>query len=83
MDNEGEINVKTKFSDVIVFSLLINSYSKKGIVEFKDELTELVDFLKHPKKYTDAGAKIPKGILLIGQPGTGKTLLARALAGEA
>jgi len=71
VENEGETNIKTRFSDVL------------GIDEFKEELIELVDYLKNPKKYTDAGAKIPKGILLVGPPGTGKTLLARALAGEA
>jgi len=71
VDNEGETNIKTRFSDVL------------GIDEFKDELIELTDYLKNPKKYTEAGAKIPKGILLVGPPGTGKTLLARALAGEA
>jgi cell division protease FtsH len=54
-----------------------------GIDEAKQELSEIVDFLKNPKKYTDVGAKIPRGCLLIGSPGTGKTLLARAIAGEA
>jgi cell division protease FtsH len=54
-----------------------------GAEEEKEELQEVVDFLKNPKKYTELGAKIPKGILLVGPPGTGKTLLARAVAGEA
>jgi len=54
-----------------------------GAKEGKQELLEIVDFLKHPKKFLDLGAKIPKGVLLIGPPGTGKTLLARAVAGEA
>lgn len=54
-----------------------------GCVEAKDELKEVVDFLKRPKRYERLGAKIPKGALLIGPPGTGKTLLARAVAGEA
>lgn len=67
--DEGK--VKTRFSDVA------------GVDEAKEELVEVVDFLKQPKKYTDIGGKIPKGVLLVGPPGTGKTLLARAVAGEA
>lgn len=67
----GEGKIKTRFSDVA------------GVDEAKEELVEVVDFLKSPKKYTDIGGKIPKGVLLVGDPGTGKTLLARAVAGEA
>lgn len=54
-----------------------------GLVEAKEEVQEIVDFLKNPKRYTQLGAKIPKGALLVGPPGTGKTLLAKAVAGEA
>ncbi|OFW18227.1 MAG: cell division protein FtsH [Acidobacteria bacterium RIFCSPLOWO2_02_FULL_65_29] len=63
--------VKVRFSDVA------------GVEEAEDELKEIVDFLKNPKKYTSLGGRIPKGALLVGPPGTGKTLLARAVAGEA
>ncbi len=54
-----------------------------GVDEAKDELAEIVDFLKKPQRYTDIGARIPKGVLLVGPPGTGKTLLSKAVAGEA
>jgi cell division protease FtsH len=54
-----------------------------GALEAKEELSEVVEFLKHPKKFADLGARIPKGVLLMGPPGTGKTLMARAVAGEA
>ncbi|NVM57239.1 MAG: ATP-dependent metallopeptidase FtsH/Yme1/Tma family protein, partial [Desulfobacterales bacterium] len=64
-------SVKVTFEDVA------------GIDEAKEELSEIIDFLKDPKKFTRLGGRIPKGVLLMGAPGTGKTLLARAIAGEA
>jgi AFG3 family protein len=68
---DKESNTKVDFKDVA------------GLEEAKVELKEIVEFLKHPSKYTDLGGKIPKGALLVGPPGTGKTLLAKAVAGEA
>jgi cell division protease FtsH len=61
----------------------INFNDVAGLEGAKEEVKEIVDFLKSPKKYTDLGAKIPKGALLVGPPGTGKTLIAKAVAGEA
>ena len=69
--NDGKNARKTTFADVA------------GADEEKEELKEIVDFLKHPKKFNELGARIPKGVLLMGPPGTGKTLLARSVAGEA
>ena len=66
-----EQNLKVRFSDVA------------GCEEEKKEMSELVEFLKNPKKFTDLGARIPKGVLMVGPPGTGKTLLGKAIAGEA
>ena len=71
MIDPADTNQRVLFSDVA------------GAKEAKEELLEIVDFLKNPKKFLDIGARIPKGILLMGAPGTGKTLLARAVAGEA
>lgn len=69
--DDEESKVKTRFDDVA------------GLDEEKEELIEIVDFLKKPKKFIEMGAKTPRGILLCGKPGTGKTLIAKAIAGEA
>lgn len=68
---DGKVPTNVTFKDVA------------GMTGAKEEVVEVVDFLKNPKKYTDLGGKIPKGVLLVGPPGTGKTLLAKAVAGEA
>ncbi len=75
----GRANIKlfAQFKDRITFK------DVAGLKEAKEELMEVVDFLKNPKKYLEIGARIPRGVLLLGSPGTGKTLLARAVAGEA
>jgi len=75
----GRANIKlfAQFKDRIAFK------DVAGLKEAKEELLEVVDFLKNPKKYLEIGARIPRGVLLLGSPGTGKTLLARAVAGEA
>jgi len=69
--NSEENDTKVRFKDVA------------GLDEEKNELVEIVDFLKHPKRFLNMGAKVPKGVLLCGKPGTGKTLIAKAVAGEA
>ena len=75
--NFGRSNLRlSTFKDKVTFK------DVAGLKEAKDELIEVVDFLKNPKKFMDLGARIPRGILLMGQPGTGKTLIARAVAGE-
>lgn len=77
MSNFGKANVKNSSNTKHTFE------DVAGCDEEKVELAEIVDFLKNPKKYNDIGARIPKGVLLVGPPGTGKTLLAKAVAGEA
>jgi cell division protease FtsH len=74
---------KARLTDPADKSQRITFKDVAGAKEAKEELTEIVDFLKNPKKFIDIGARIPKGVLLMGGPGTGKTLLARAVSGEA
>ena len=77
MMNFGKSRAKMSRTNSVDFSKVA------GLEEEKEDLEEIVDFLKNPKKYTDVGARIPKGVILVGPPGTGKTLLAKAVAGEA
>lgn len=77
LNNFGKANIKNQSKKKNTFN------DVAGADEEKQELAEIVDFLKNPKKYYDIGARIPKGVLLMGPPGTGKTLLAKAVAGEA
>ncbi len=74
---------KNKAKMNVDFNVSVNFENVAGLEEEKEELQEIVDFLKEPKKYVEVGARIPKGVLLVGPPGTGKTLLAKAVAGEA
>ena len=77
MMNFGKSRARMSHSSEITFKQVA------GLTEEKEDLEEMVDFLKNPQKYTSVGARIPKGVLLVGPPGTGKTLLAKAVAGEA
>lgn len=77
LGDKGEVYDDTERKSKVTFDDIA------GLDEEKDELKEIVEFLKEPKKFTEMGAKIPKGVLLYGKPGTGKTLIAKAIAGEA
>ncbi len=77
MMNFGKSRARLNYNSNVTFKQVA------GLAEEKEDLEEMVDFLKNPQKYTSVGARIPKGVLLVGPPGTGKTLLAKAVAGEA
>lgn len=77
MMNFGKSRARMTYNSNVTFR------NVAGLREEKEDLEEMVDFLKNPRKYTDVGARIPKGVILVGPPGTGKTLLAKAVAGEA
>ena len=79
MMNFGKSRAKMMSPDAVKYTF----DNVAGLCEEKDELEEIVDFLKYPAKYIEVGARIPKGVILVGPPGTGKTLLAKAIAGEA
>ena len=83
MSGKSGLSSMTQNRATVVFNGPTRFTDVAGIDEEKEQVAEIVDFLRNPKKYIDMGARIPKGVLLIGQPGTGKTLLAKAIAGEA
>lgn len=74
---------KSKARIYVENEITVNFKDVAGVDEAVEELKEIIEFLRHPQKFVALGAKIPKGVLLVGPPGTGKTLLARAVAGEA
>jgi ATP-dependent metalloprotease len=82
-DDRGFTKSGAAYSEIEPFSQKYKFSDVQGVEEAKQELQEIVEFLKNPQKFTRLGGKLPRGLLLMGTPGTGKTLLARAVAGEA